>query len=117
MEVGGAMIPLDDGDGPSRPEDLPQCGQRLDRTREVLQDEADKDMVEGGRVERRREDVRLLEPDVGEARCRRPRPRFGYGLGGDVDGDDSSARAVSGERDGLGADAAPSLEDRAALGV
>ena len=59
------MVALDDGDRPPGPEQLPERGQGLDRPQEVLQDEADEDVVEGLGAKGQGEDVRLLELHVG----------------------------------------------------
>ena len=60
------MIAFDDGDGAARLEQPIENHERLDRPREVLEDEADEDVVEGLGAERQSEDVRVLELDVGE---------------------------------------------------
>src|SRR5437762_13147065 len=72
-------------------------------------------MVEGLRVERQDEDVRLLELHVGETSSVCLGLRFCKGVCEDVDRDDACARTIAGEGDRLGADATPSLEDSAAF--
>ncbi len=98
MKIGGAVVPLDDGNRSTWPEEPPQRTQGLDRTGKVLQDEADKDVVEGFRVERQGEEIRLLELNIGETSRIRRGLCFRDGVRGDVDRGNSCARAVAGER-------------------
>ena len=93
-----------------------QLRERLDRLGEVLEHEADEDVVEGLGRERQREDVRLR----GTRRCvpggvDAPL-RFGDRLGGEVDRREARLRAARGQGDGLRADAAAGLEDRLPAG-
>ena len=55
--------------------------QRLNRPREVLQDETDENVVEGLGVEGQGKDVRLLERHVGESSPVDPSPGFGDRVG------------------------------------
>ena len=84
--------------------------QRLNRPREVLQDETDEDVVEGLGLEGQGEDVRLPELDVGESGLVGPSPGFGDRLCGDVNRREARTGAPLGQGDRLGADAAPDLE-------
>jgi hypothetical protein len=113
MEVGRTVIPLDDGERAARPEHLLECDQSLDRLRQVLQHEADEDVVEGDRVELQIEDVRLHELHVGKTRSRDLGPGPGYGVGGYIDRHDARMRAVASQRDGLCPDPAPGFEHSA----
>lgn len=113
MEVGRSVIALDNGDGATGPEQPVENRQGLDRPREVLQDEADEDVVEGLGAEGQGEDVRLPEPHVGESRPVGPSPGFGERVRGDVDRGEPSVRASLRQGDRLSPDAAPGLEHRA----
>ena len=77
------MVTLDDGHGATRPEQLVENRQRLSGPRQVLQDEAYENVVEGFWGVGQGEDVRLLELHVGDSCCvRRP-----FGLRDRVRGD------------------------------
>ena len=79
----------------------------------MLQDKADKDMVEGLRSKGQGEDVRLLELHIGEF-CRSRSPSgFSQRIGGDIQRDKLRLRAPLGESDSLGPNATPSFEDDA----
>ena len=106
------MIAFDDCDGASWLEEPIENHERLDRPREVLQDEADEDVIEGLGAERQSEDVRLAVLDVGEPGCVGPAPGFGDRVRGDVDRREASVGAPLRQGDRLGADAAPGLEHR-----
>ena len=58
------MVALDDGDRAARPQQPAAARQRLDRLRQVLEHEADEDVVERLRREGQVEDVGLLKLDV-----------------------------------------------------
>jgi hypothetical protein len=77
---------------------------------QVLEQEADEDVVEGLVLEGQAVDVRLLEGHVGETGVRHPAARLGEGGLRDVHRDDASAGAACGEMDRLRADAAAGLE-------
>ena len=61
------MVAFDDRDRAARLEQAIENRERLDRPRQMLEDEADEDVVEGLGAERQSEDVRVLELDVGQA--------------------------------------------------
>src|SRR5205823_13343146 len=68
MEVGRSVVTLNDSHGATRSEQSVENRKRLRRSRQVLQDETDEDVVEGFGRERQRENVRLLEHHVSEPR-------------------------------------------------
>jgi hypothetical protein len=108
------VVALDDGDRAAGPDHLPQDGQRLDGPGQVLEDEADEDMVERPLGERQRVQVGLPELDARHAGALRVPPRLVEGSGRHVDRHDARARAAPGQRDGLRAHATPGLEHGAA---
>ena len=110
------MIALDHGDGAAGPQQPLENRQRLDRPREVLQDETDENVVEGLGIEGQGEDVRLPELHVGESGPVGPSPGFGDRLCGEIDRRESRIRTPLGQGDRLGADAAPNLEHPAPAG-
>ncbi|HEX3922139.1 MAG TPA: hypothetical protein VHY31_07625 [Streptosporangiaceae bacterium] len=63
------MVALDDGDRAAGPQDAPQARQRSGGVGQVLQDEADEDVVEASGRERQREHIPAQEVDVGQAPC------------------------------------------------
>ena len=67
VEVGRAVVALDDRDRPAGPEHSQQRPHRRDRVGQVLQDEADEEVVEVGRREREVEDVGPHEGHVVQA--------------------------------------------------
>jgi hypothetical protein len=71
------VIALDDGDRAAGPEQPAKDRQRLDRSREVLQDETDEDVVEGLGGERECEEIRLLELDIRQPGLFDAAPRLG----------------------------------------
>jgi hypothetical protein len=99
------------------PEQPAEDRQRLDGLREVLQHEADEDVVERPGVEGQREDVRLPQLYVGEPGLLDPSPGLGDRLRREVDRDEPGIGAAPAEGDRLGADAAAGLEHRAPAGV
>jgi hypothetical protein len=73
-------------------------------------------MVEGTPGERRVEEVAPDQTDAGQALPPDPAAGRGKGGPGKVETDDEGVRAVSGQGDGLGANAAAGLEDPASGG-
>ena len=91
--------------------------ERTRRVGEMLQHEADEDVVEGRPGERQVQNVRVLELDVVQARQIDGRPRGGERRRGHVDRDERGASTPPRERHGLRADAATCLEHAAAFRV
>ena len=79
--------------------------QRLNRPREVLQDETDENVVEGLGIEGQGEDVRLPELDVGESSPVGPSLGFGDRLCGDINRREARITTPLGQGDRLRADA------------
>jgi hypothetical protein len=117
MEVGGPVIALDDGHRPAGTQQLREQLQRCDGAREVLEHEADEDVVERLRREREVEDVGLAELDVAQPRFVGLAPGLRDRLGRDIDAHETRAGAARRERDGLRADAASGLEHHASVGI
>ncbi|OPY91015.1 MAG: hypothetical protein A4E72_00335 [Syntrophus sp. PtaU1.Bin208] len=69
MKINRTVIPFDDRDRAAFLQVSFQRIERLDGTGEMLQDETDKNMVEGFRLIGQSEDIRLCEPDIRPARC------------------------------------------------
>src|SRR5687768_6244057 len=69
VEVSGAMVTLEHRDRAAAFEQVPQDEKRVNRLRHVFENEAHEDVVERPQLERQREEIRLLELDVREARC------------------------------------------------
>jgi hypothetical protein len=61
VEKGRAVIPLDNGDGPSRPQHIFQVPESKEGISQVFEEEADKDMVKTLRGKREIIDVCLPE--------------------------------------------------------
>ena len=117
MEVCRAVIALDDRERATRLQHPPKPRERARRVGQMLEHEADEDMVEGRLGERQVENVGVLELDVVQAsQIHRP-SRSGERRRGDVDRDERGAWTPSRERHGLRADAAAGLEHAAALGI
>jgi hypothetical protein len=95
----------------------PRNPQRLDRPGEVLQDEADEDVVEAAVGEGQGEDVRLPELDVGQPRKVGPALSLGERVRVHVDRHESCTGALPGQGERLGTDAAAHFEDDAPGGV
>src|ERR1700693_4176598 len=95
VEVGRSMVALDDGHGATGSEQSVENRQRLNGTRQMLQDETDEDVVEGFGGERQGEDVRLLELHIGESRRVRLSLGFRDRVRGDINRRKSRARAPS----------------------
>jgi hypothetical protein len=110
MEAARPVIALDNGDCAAGPEESLENRQGLNRPREVLEHEADENMVEGLGVEGQGEDVRLPEFHVGESIPVGPSLGFDDRVCADIDRRESCVRAPLGQGDRLGADAAPGLE-------
>jgi hypothetical protein len=66
VKVGRPVVPLNDGDCSTWPQELPQPNQRLDRLSQMLQDEADKDMIERLWGKWQSENIGLLKPYIGQ---------------------------------------------------
>ena len=111
------MIAFDDRDRPSRLEQSFQRSERLGRPREVLQDEANEDVIERFVLERRGEDVGAPELHVGQLRCSYLGTRFLERSSGNVNRHDSRAEAVPGKSDRLRTDSASHFEHAAASRV
>ena len=117
MEVGGAVVALDHGEGAARPHDALQRLQRRDRRGQVLQHEAHEHVIEGPIRKRQREQVGALERDVGHAGGLRGGRGRGERRLRDVDRGDDRAGTVAGQRHRLRAHAAAGLEHAAAVRV
>jgi len=111
VEVGGAVITLYRCDRPAGLYELLEGREGLDGPRQMFQNEADEEMVEGPLPEGEVEDVPLEDPDVFEVRGLDLPLRLGGGGSGDVEGDYLCLGAVFGEGDGLGSDAAARFQD------
>jgi hypothetical protein len=83
----------------------------------MLEDEANEDVVERRRVPGQRVQVGVAELDVRQPGRGRAPSGYRKGAARDVDGGESSRRAVSGERDCLRSDAAAHFEDACARRV
>lgn len=117
IEVGRAVIALDYGDRATGLELPPENRQRLNRLGEMLQDEANEDVVERLGVERQSEDVRMPESHIGQSSRVGNLPGLGDRLIGDIDRHELRVGAPLGQRDRLGADATPNLEHQASATV
>jgi hypothetical protein len=117
MEVRRPVIALDHRDRAARLEQALERGKRLDGLGEVLEHEADEDMVERTRRERQREDVSLRGLHVRVPGGAHAPLGLGRRLGGEVDGDEVRVRAALCQRHGLRPDAATGFEDARAGGV
>ena len=117
VEVRRPVVPLDDGDGPAGAYEVGEGRQRVGRAGEVLQYEADEDVIERGRRERECVDVGLPELDVREPGGPDPPLGLGQRRSRNVDRGELSAGATARQRHALGADAAAGLQDRAAVRV
>jgi hypothetical protein len=107
------MVALDHGDRATGPEQPTENRQRFNRLREVLENEADENMVERLGREGQSEDVGLPELHVGESGGVGPPLGFGERVCGEINRHESSIWAAPGERDRLGADAASGFEHEA----
>lgn len=111
------MIAFDHRDGAARPEYAAKTAQSALRIGEMLQQEANKDVIEGGAAEGQMENVGHAERDVAAA------GGFdaGSGLlerrGGDVRRQEVRARAGGGEKRRLRARAAAAFENPSARGI
>jgi hypothetical protein len=81
VAVGRTVVALDDRDRPAGLQHAAQRGQGTVRVGQVLQQEADEDVVEARPRERQRVDVRDLEMHVAETRPLRPALRLQERLG------------------------------------
>ena len=111
------MVALDDRDRAARPQQVPEGDEGVDRLGEVLEDEADKDVVERPGLEGQVEEVPLANLDVLEPGRLDPVFRLGDRVGRHLDRHEPGARAPRRECDCLGADAAARFQDDVAVGV
>ena len=114
MKIGRAVIAFDHRNRAAGLQVAFQRPQHLDRPREVLQDEADENVVERLGLVRQVEDVGLLKTDVCDTRGRRFSLRLDKRRRGNIDRGNQSLRAVLRERNGLCPHAAAGFQDTAA---
>src|SRR5688500_14789781 len=114
MEVCGAVVSLEDGDCAARLQQLFQQTECVDRTREMLQNEADEDVFEGLGLERQRVEIGVDELDIDDSGRGGPGGRLLQRLDRTVKGDKTGARAVERKTDSLRSGAAADFEDATA---
>src|SRR6266545_1820325 len=117
MEERRAVVSLDDGDRAAPPQAGLHARERAQRIREVLEDEADEDVVERIRRKGKLAEIRLLEGGVVDSGGAGPIPCLVERRWRDVDAGEPRARTVSGEEKRLGPHSTTRLEDGAAVRV
>jgi len=117
MEIGRAVVPFDDCHGAAGLEKSLQFNQGVHRSRKMLQNETDEDMIEGFRGKGQTEYVSLVKFYVGKTCCFDLAFGLRKRLRGDIDRYDTCSGTVAGQRDRLGAHAAPCFEDDAPRGI
>ncbi len=110
MAVKGAVIALDDADAAAGFQQSPQTVQGTGRVGQVLEDEADEDVVIAGIGLLEGEEVALLEPNVGQARRQYLCLGLCQGLRRNIERNEAAFRVVAGQVQGLAAGAAAGLE-------
>ncbi len=117
MEVRRAVVAFDEGEAPTGSEQSAEGRERLDRSRQVLQDEADEDMVEGPDVEGQPKDVRLLHLHVAEPCLVDPAPGLLDRPRRSVDRGEHRPGAASCQVNRLGTHTAAGLQHPVPVGV
>ncbi len=103
------MVPLDHGDRPARPEEAPQCPERSLGVGQMLEHEADEDVVEGPVPERQGRYLAADEVGGDSSGLRRPERD-----GREIDRDKGDIRVSPGDLQSLSSRPAPGLEDEGA---
>ena len=113
VKIDRAVIPFDDCNRAARFQMLFQCAQRLDGLGEMLQDEADKNVIEEVRAIGQMEEIPLFKFNIRQARRRCRFPGFKKGCLGNVDRGNEGVRAVPGKGYRLRANATTGFQNMA----